>query len=101
MTAPSNLIDGRAIASKPVTVAPNGSASIVFDPVTVAEELRRSDLLEPLGGRPALMRIQGGTPASANAAHYARIVGELALLRRLVVTVLLLGHVRLQQFSGS
>ena len=54
------------------------------DPVTVAEELRRSDLLEALGGRPALMRIQGGTPASANAGHYARIVGELALLRRLI-----------------
>ncbi len=54
------------------------------DPVTVAEELRRAELLEPLGGRPALMRIQGGTPASANASHYARIVGELALLRRLI-----------------
>ena len=54
------------------------------DPVTVAEELRRADLLEPLGGKPTLMRIQAGTPASANAAHYARIVGELALLRRLI-----------------
>ncbi|HEX5586129.1 MAG TPA: DnaB-like helicase C-terminal domain-containing protein, partial [Acidimicrobiia bacterium] len=54
------------------------------DPVTVAEELRRADLLEFVGGRPSLLRIQAGTPASANAGHYARIVGELALLRRLI-----------------
>ena len=54
------------------------------DPVTVAEELRRADLLEFVGGRPALLQIQAATPASANAGHYARIVGELALLRRLI-----------------
>ena len=50
------------------------------DPVTVADELRRADLLDALGGRGALLRLQAGTPASANAAHYARIVNELALL---------------------
>ena len=54
------------------------------DPVTVAEELRRADLLEFVGGRPALLQIQASTPASANAGHYARIVNELALLRRLI-----------------
>jgi replicative DNA helicase len=54
------------------------------DPVTVAEELRRSEKLELLGGRATLLRIQAATPASANAAHYAQIVGELALLRRLI-----------------
>lgn len=54
------------------------------DPVTVAEELRRKDLLEPLGGKGMLLGIQAGTPASANAGHYAKIVGELALLRRLI-----------------
>ncbi len=54
------------------------------DPVTVAEELRRADLLEFVGGRPALLQIQAATPASANAGHYARIVNELALLRRLI-----------------
>src|SRR5207244_2831605 len=42
------------------------------DPVTVAEELRRADLLEFVGGRGALLSIQAGTPASANASHYAR-----------------------------
>jgi len=54
------------------------------DPVTVAEELRRVDLLDGIGGRPALLQIQANTPASANAGHYARIVNELALLRRLI-----------------
>lgn len=54
------------------------------DPVTVAEELRRSNLLEPLGGRQVLLELQAKTPASANAAHYATIVTELALLRRLI-----------------
>ena len=54
------------------------------DPVTVAEELRRADLLDDIGGRAALLQIQANTPASANAGHYARIVNELALLRRLI-----------------
>ena len=54
------------------------------DPVTVAEELRRAELLETLGGKPTLLRLQAETPASANAAHYANIVTELALLRRLI-----------------
>ncbi len=54
------------------------------DPVTVADELRRAELLDALGGRQALLRLQAQTPASANAAHYAKIVNELALLRRLI-----------------
>src|SRR5690348_4520625 len=54
------------------------------DPVTVAEELRRANLLDQLGGKATLLRIQATTPASANAGHYAQIVGELALLRRLI-----------------
>jgi replicative DNA helicase len=54
------------------------------DPVTIAEELRRADLLEALGGRQKLVSIQANTPASSNAGHYAEIVSELALLRRLI-----------------
>jgi replicative DNA helicase len=54
------------------------------DPVTVSEELRRAGLLDAIGGRATLVRIQTGTPASANASHYARIVNDLALLRRLI-----------------
>src|SRR5262249_12884270 len=34
------------------------------DPVTVAEELRRADLLDNIGGRATLLQIQANTPAS-------------------------------------
>jgi replicative DNA helicase len=54
------------------------------DPVTVSEELRRAGLLDALGGKNTLLRIQAATPAVANAARYARIVEEHALLRRLI-----------------
>src|SRR6185295_12985664 len=57
-----------------------------IDPVSVAEDLRRSGHLDALGGSPALLRIQAATPASANSAHYAQIVAELAMLRRLIGT---------------
>jgi replicative DNA helicase len=56
------------------------------DPVTVAEELRRTSQLDQMGGRQTLLRIQAGTPASANASHYAQIVAELSMLRRLIST---------------
>jgi replicative DNA helicase len=54
------------------------------DPITVAEELRRADMLDGVGGRSAILRIQAGTPAVSNAAYYARIVEEHALLRGLI-----------------
>ena len=54
------------------------------DPVTVADELRRADQLEFVGGAGTLIALQAATPATGNAGRYARIVEELALLRRLV-----------------
>jgi len=54
------------------------------DPVTVAEELRRAGLLETVGGTGALVALQANTPAIGNAARYARIVEEHALLRKLI-----------------
>ncbi len=54
------------------------------DPVTVADELRRADQLEYVGGPGSLIALQAATPATGNAGRYARIVEELALLRRLV-----------------
>jgi replicative DNA helicase len=56
-----------------------------IDTVTVAEELRRAGLLELVGGTAALVALQANTPAISNAARYARIVAENALLRRLIV----------------
>ncbi len=54
------------------------------DTVTVAEELGRAGLLEGVGGGGALVTLQTGTPAATNAAKYATIVREHALLRRLI-----------------
>src|SRR5438067_9386341 len=54
------------------------------DPTTVAETLRRAGVLDALGGKNAILRIQTQTPAASNAAFYARIVADHALLRRLV-----------------
>ena len=54
------------------------------DPVTVGDELSRAGLLEAVGGLPALVALQADTPATTNAARYARIVEEHALLRRLI-----------------
>ncbi|MCP5029566.1 MAG: replicative DNA helicase [Actinomycetia bacterium] len=54
------------------------------DPVTVAEELKRAGLLEMVGGSQILVTLQAGTPAIGNAAHYATIIDEYALLRRLI-----------------
>jgi len=54
------------------------------DPVTVAEELKRAGLLEALGGPALLVDLQANTPSISNAAYYARIIEENALLRRLI-----------------
>ena len=54
------------------------------DSVTVADELRRADLLESLGGPGVLAQIMASTPATTNAGRYARIVEEYSLLRRLI-----------------
>src|SRR5688572_17827855 len=60
------------------------SAGEPADPVTVAEELRRAGLLDAVGGPAVLLGLQARTPATSNAARYARIISELALLRRLI-----------------
>ena len=54
------------------------------DAVTVADELRRFGLLEQVGGPAVLAQILSSTPATTNAARYAGIVEEHALLRRLI-----------------
>jgi replicative DNA helicase len=54
------------------------------DPVTVADELRRANLLDAVGGAQALVSLQANTPAIGNAGRYAHIVEEHSLLRRLI-----------------
>jgi replicative DNA helicase len=54
------------------------------DSVTVADELRRANLLDAIGGPAVLAQIMASTPATTNAGRYAQIVEEYSLLRRLV-----------------
>jgi len=54
------------------------------DAVTVADELRRSGLLEEIGGAQMLLELQNATPAISNASRYAKIVQDTAVLRRLI-----------------
>jgi replicative DNA helicase len=60
------------------------TAGSPIDTVTVAEELRRVGTFDQIGGTETLLRLQSTTPATSNAARYARIVEEHALLRRLI-----------------
>lgn len=55
-----------------------------IDIVTVTEELSAKNELEDVGGISYLSEIANSVPTAANIAHYARIVEEKALLRRLI-----------------
>ncbi|MFN2609803.1 MAG: replicative DNA helicase [Actinomycetota bacterium] len=54
------------------------------DAVTLADELTRRDSIESVGGKPYLFTLVQSVPTPGSAAHYARIVEEHALLRRLI-----------------
>ena len=54
------------------------------DAVTVADELKRAGMLDEIGGPAVLLDFQATTPAISNAFHYAKIVEEHALLRRMI-----------------
>ena len=55
-----------------------------IDVVTVTEELSAKKELEDVGGLSYLAEIANAVPTAANVVHYARIVEEKALLRRLI-----------------
>jgi replicative DNA helicase len=54
------------------------------DAVTAREELSRSGILEEIGGPLRLHELLEGVPNPGSAGYYARIVSQLALLRRLI-----------------
>lgn len=55
-----------------------------MDVITVGEELAQSGQLEAVGGLSYLSDLASAVPVTANAAHYARIVAQKALLRELL-----------------
>jgi replicative DNA helicase len=54
------------------------------DAITVADELSRRGTLQEIGGKPYIHGLLEAYPTATAAGHYARIVDELAILRRLV-----------------
>lgn len=54
------------------------------DVVSVSDQLKRSGVLEQVGGTEKLLLLQASTPAIASAARYAQIVRDYSLLRRLI-----------------
>jgi replicative DNA helicase len=54
------------------------------DTVTITDWLARRDRLDEVGGAAALHDLTMAVPTAANAAYYARIVRDKALLRRLI-----------------
>src|SRR6266542_3912410 len=54
------------------------------DAITLVDELEERSELEAVGGRVRMHELAALVPATANAAHYARIVREMATLRGLI-----------------
>jgi replicative DNA helicase len=71
---PAHRVVWRAIN----TLADRGEPT---DPVTVLEELRRAGQLDDVGGGPFVHTLVASVPTVADAAHYARLVAELAQAR--------------------
>ena len=55
-----------------------------IDTITVAEELRRREQLDIVGGHAYLIALVDAVPTSANVDHYAKIVRDKAVQRRLI-----------------
>ena len=62
------------------------SRSTPVDTLTVSEELKKRNSREMVGGRAYIASLSSGVPSTANAAQYAKIVAEKAVLRRLITT---------------
>jgi len=54
------------------------------DLLTVAEELDRAGHLDEIGGQAYLVQLTAAVPSSLHAAHYARLVEEAAVRRRML-----------------
>jgi len=60
------------------------AAAEAVDVVTVADELRKSNLLDELGGLGFLQDLQNATPSISSAGRYITIVRDTSILRRLI-----------------
>lgn len=75
-------LDGHRRIFEKMLALVNDSRAI--DPVTLKNELQRSDDLEGVGGAAYLAGLTDGLPRAINIEYYAQIVREKATLRRLI-----------------
>ncbi len=61
-------------------------ANVPVDAVTVVDQLTKDGHLEASGGASYVAELSGAVPTSANVEHYARIVLDAAVLRKLIST---------------
>ena len=54
------------------------------DALTVSEELKKRGTLEMVGGRAYIASLSSGTPTTANAEEYAKIIAQKSSVRRLI-----------------
>src|SRR4051794_6409496 len=64
------------------------NASEPVDIVTVKNRLRETGRLEEVGGEAGVESLAGMVPSAGNLRHYARIVRDHALMRRLLTTTM-------------
>ena len=57
------------------------SSGHAVDPVTVADELRRTNMLDETGGLETLLELQNATPSVTSARRYVQIVKDTSLLQ--------------------
>ena len=57
---------------------------IPADPVTLADYLKQNNLLEDIGGYGYIVELWDAAPSAANAAHYAEIIRQKAIVRNLI-----------------
>lgn len=60
--------------------------SAPVDALTVAEELKKRNSLNMVGGRAYIASLSAGTPITSNAMEYGKIVAEKASIRKLIGT---------------
>ncbi|MDI6604811.1 MAG: replicative DNA helicase [Thermoanaerobacteraceae bacterium] len=58
--------------------------NIPVDLITIVDELRRQNLLEAVGGIEYITNLSSSVISTANVSHYASLVREKAILRRLI-----------------
>lgn len=60
------------------------SSNKAIDLVTVNDELKRTGVLDSIGGTSFLTELVNSVPSAANVVHYARLVKEKSILRSLI-----------------